>query len=69
MVFKVVMKYSDGEQEEDDEVFETEAEADEYGQTQVSNYETGGEVLHASNPGDHPQGAEDVDYEVIETDD
>lgn len=70
MVFKVVMQYPDGE-EEDDEVFETEAEANEYGLTQISNYHTGAEVLHMSNPGDYPSDGEDdeIDFDVIEVED
>lgn len=70
MGYKVVMKYSDGTVEEDDEVFDTEGEANEYGLNQVSNYQTGGEVLHLSNPGDHPLDAEDTaDFEIVEIDD
>lgn len=68
MSFKVVMKYSDGEREELDEVFETEGEAEEFGLEQVSNFSVGGEILHLSNPGDYPLPSESVeaDYEVFE---
>jgi hypothetical protein len=70
MSFKIVMKYSDGTIEEDDELFDTAEEANEYGLIQVSNYRSGGAVLHASNPGDHPLDAHDeADFEVIEVDD
>ena len=66
-VFKVIMKYPDGTREEDDEVFESESEATEYGLNQLNNYETGGEVLHLSNPGDYPLSDDDTaDFEVIE---
>jgi hypothetical protein len=66
-VFKVIIKYPDGTREEDDEVFESESEATEYGLNQVSNHETGGEVLHLSNPGDYPLSDDDTaDFEVIE---
>lgn len=69
MSFQIVMKYSDGTTEEDDELFETAEEANQYGLTQVSNYRTGGEVLHESNPGDHPLDADDAaDFQVIEVD-
>ena len=61
------MKYPDGTKEEDDELFESESEATEYGLDQINNYETGAEVLHLSNPGDYPLSDDDtVDFEVIE---
>ncbi|WP_228509310.1 hypothetical protein [Herbiconiux sp. VKM Ac-1786] len=65
------MTYSDGDREELDEIFETESEAEEYGLEQVSNFDTGGEVLHLSNPGDYPAPDEGVkaDYEVFEVED
>ncbi|CAB4897613.1 unannotated protein [freshwater metagenome] len=67
-MFKVVMKYPDGTTEEEDELFETEEEANEFGLTQCSNYSTGAETLHLSNPGDYPapDDDEDVDYDVVE---
>ena len=64
-MFKVVMRYPDGTTEEDDELFETELEAQDYGCTLLNNYETGGEVLHRSNPDDYPLEGE-ADFEVIE---
>lgn len=68
MAYKVVMQYPDGAEEEDDEVFETEAEADEHGLYMVSCYSQGGEILHMSNPGDYPLSDEEADFEVIEID-
>jgi hypothetical protein len=66
-MFKVVMKYSDGTTEEDDEVFPSETEAREHGSYLVSCYHEGAEVLHMSNPGDYPLVEDDdADYEVIE---
>lgn len=66
-MFKVIMKYPDGTRAEDDEVFESESEATEYGLDQLNNYETGVEVLHLSNPGDYPLSNDDTaDFEVIE---
>ena len=65
-MFKVVTIASDGTREEDDEVFETEAEADEYGQKLCSDYSQGGDVLHMHNPGDYPDTGDEIDYEVIE---
>ena len=68
-MYKVVMNYPDGTTEEDDEVFETEAEANAYGLDQCSNYALGGEILHMSNPGDYPlKEDDDADFDVIEVD-
>ena len=69
-IYKVEMKYPDGTTHEEDEVFETEEEAREYGADQINNYVVGGEVLHMSNPGDYPDipDIHDVDFEVIEVD-
>jgi hypothetical protein len=68
LVFKAVLKFSDGEEVEDDERFETEKEAEEYGLVMLSNYDTGAEVLNMSNPGDYPldDDDEDPDIEVVE---
>ena len=66
-MFKIVMSYPDGTTEEQEEIFETESEAHDYGLVQCSNYEAGGEVLHLSNPGDYPLDDDDeVDFEVVE---
>ena len=51
-MFKAVLKFSDGEEVEDDERFETEEEAEECGLVMFSNHNAGAEVLHMSNPGD-----------------
>ena len=68
--FKVVMNYSDGTSEEDDEIFETEEEAEEHGLYMCSCYNVGSETLHLSNPGDYPLDEDDdVDFKVIEVDD
>lgn len=65
--FKVVMIYSDGSREEDDEICETEAEAQEHGCYLCSCHNQGAETLHLSNPGDYPfDEVDDVDFEVIE---
>ena len=63
-MFKVVLKFSDGDEVEDDERFETEEDAEEYGLVMLSNYNTGAEVLHMSNPGDYPLRGDDADPEV-----
>lgn len=62
------MHYPDGTSEEEDEIFETEAEAEAYGADQCNNYSVGGEVLHMSNPGDYPLNDDEADFEVIEVD-
>lgn len=70
-MFKVVMQYPDGTTEEDDERFETEAEAEAYGSDQCNNYIVGCEVMHMSNPGDYPFDEDlvsEVDFEVVEVD-
>lgn len=69
-MFKVVMKYPNGERDELEEVFETEEAARDHGLYECDSYVAGAEVLHMSNPGDHPmdedEAFEGVDFEVIE---
>jgi hypothetical protein len=68
-MYKVVMNFPDGTTDEEDEVFDTEAEARAYGLNQYNNYMTGAEVLHLSNPGDYPLIEDDrVDFDLIEVD-
>ncbi|SBN95773.1 Hypothetical protein PFR_JS12-1_1391 [Propionibacterium freudenreichii] len=69
MAYKIVMQYPDGDSEEQDEVFDTEAQAVDYAGYLVSCYDLGGEVLNMSNPGDYPLSEEEADYEIIEVDD
>ena len=55
--------------EEQDEVFATEADAEEYGLYLCSCSREGAEILHMSNPGDYDYDEddfEDPDYEIIE---
>ena len=64
--FKIIF---DGE--EQDEVFDTEAEAEEHALYLVSCTRTGAEILHMSNPGDYDYDEdtfEDPEYEIIEVD-
>ena len=59
----------DGELE--DEVFNTEEDADEYGLYLQSCSREGAEILHLSNPGDYDydeDAFEAPDYEVVEVD-
>lgn len=68
-MFKVKLIFSDGDTEELDGVFDTEAEAEEYAIESISEYNLGGEILNMSNPGDYPLDDEiNVDFEVIEID-
>lgn len=67
-MFKVVTIGSDGRREDDDEAFETEAEAAQHGSQMCSDYSQGGEVLRMHNPGDYPDSDDQIDYEVIEVD-
>ena len=69
-MYKVVMEYPDGTREEEDDVFDTESEAEECGQYLCGCYKTGGEILNMSNPGDYPLEVVggDADFEVIEVD-
>lgn len=65
--FKIVFDGS-----EQDEVFDTAEEADEYALYLCSCAETGAEILHMSNPGDYYYNEndwEDPDFEIIEVDD
>lgn len=66
MVYKIVMQYPDGSTEEADDIFDTEGEANAYGMYLVSCHHLGGEILHMSNPGDHPLSDDEPDFEVIE---
>ena len=55
-------------EEEEDELFDSEEEAKEYGDYMISCSREGAETLYMSNPGDYPlEDYEDPDYEVIET--
>ena len=57
--------------EEEDEVFDTYEDADEYGLYLQSCCREGAEILNLSNPGDYEYDEEDFeapDYEVIEID-
>lgn len=56
-----------GDDFDDDEVFDTEEEAEQHALVVISNIHTGAEVLHLSNPGDYPEDdGVDPDYEIVE---
>lgn len=72
--YKVVFTFSDGEtydsyeENGEDGVFPTEEDAMEYIDQWMSDYSTGGEILHLSNPGDYPLEIvqEEPDYYIEE---
>ena len=65
--YQVLMQYSDGTEELDDEIFDTEEDAEEYGCYLVGCSRTGAETLNLSNPGDYPlDDYEDPEFEVVE---
>jgi hypothetical protein len=67
VMFKVVMCYDNGTKEEEDELFETQEAAYEYGLYMCSCFHEGAEILNLSNPGDYPlEESGDIDFEVIE---
>lgn len=70
MKYKVVMHYPDGENVEEDELYDIEEQAEEAGCYGCSCYSLGREILNLSNPGDYPLvDLDDCDFEVIEVDD
>lgn len=65
--FKIIF-----DDEEQDEVFSTEEDAEEYALYLCSCTRQGAEILHMSNPGDYDYDEdtfEDPEYEIIEIDD
>ncbi len=59
------------EDEEQNEVFDTEEEAEEYALYLCSCAREGAEILHMSNPGDYDydeDSFEDPEYEIVEID-
>ena len=68
--YKIIMIYSDGTEEEEDDLFDDQASAEEYAQYLCGCYHQGGEILNMSNPGDYPLDEDDdVDYEIVEIED
>lgn len=58
--YKPFLLFESGEELDLEEEFDTEEEAVDYGFQSVSDYHTGMDVLHMSNPGDYPEENEDV---------
>ena len=69
--YKSILRFSDGETYEDDELFDTEEQALEHASYLSSCYKSGMETLNMSNMGDYP--LDDIDdnitYELVEVDD
>ena len=64
------MSHIDGTSEEEDDVFYTEGDAEEYAHYLVSCSREGAETLNLSIPGDYPLDEyADPDFEIIEIDD
>ena len=69
MKYKVIMHYSDGTDEEEDELYDSEEQAEEVGNYSCSCHREGREILNLSNPGDYPlEDDDDCDFSVIEVD-
>lgn len=66
--FKLLMRYPDGTEEEEGELFDSEAEAEDYGNYMIACSSEGAEILYMSNPGDYPlEEYEAPSFEIIET--
>ena len=67
--FRAQLRFSDGETVDDDYTYDTEEEAEESALNMISNYRTGIEDFHNSNPGDYALDDDEIDYEIFEIDD
>ena len=69
-MYKVIMSYPNGAEEEDDDVFATREEATEHGSMLCSNYAAGVEISYLRATGDSPELDDDeqADFEVVEVD-
>lgn len=67
--YKIIMINSDGTREEEEDVFDTQEEAEDYANYLVNCSEDGAETLELSNPGDYPLDEfVEPDFEIIEID-
>ena len=55
--------------EEEDEIFNSEEDAEEHALYLASCTREGAEILHMSNPGDYDEDDYDDSYEIVEVDD
>ena len=70
--YKTIMHYPDGEDEEQDDVFDTQTEAIDYASYLVCCSRVETETLHWSNPWDYPYDEdefEEPEYSIIEISD
>lgn len=68
--YKIIMHYSNGISEEEDDIFDTEEYAEEYALYLISCGKVGAEILNLSNPGDYPlDDYDEPDFEIVEIDD
>lgn len=68
-MYKVIYHWTDGTDSEEDQLFDTEEEAEDAALYGLSCAKLGGEILEMSNPGDYPYNPddyEDDDYEIVE---
>lgn len=70
MKYKVLYHYPDGTDGEEEELYDSQDQAEEAGLYGCSCYSQGAEILNLSNPGDYPlDGSEDdCEFEVIQID-
>ena len=70
MPYKFIIHYPNGDYdsyEDDDKVYDTEDEAEDAANYDISCYHQGSETLHYSNPGDWDDESDaDISYEVVE---
>ena len=67
--YRVLVKHSDGTESLEEEAFDTEQEAEDYGCYMISCIRLGAETDFMSKPGDYPiDDFEDSDFEIIEED-
>lgn len=68
--YKVIMHYSNGISEEEEDIFDTEYDAEEYALYLISCGKEGAEILNLSNPGDYDlDDYDEPDFEIVEFDD
>lgn len=66
-MYKVIIIYPSGNRVEEDEVFNTRSEAEDYALEVCGAISEGSETMYLSNSGDYSE-ADDADYEIIEVD-
>lgn len=66
--YKVIMIYSNGDRDEQDELFSSEWEAEQHALYLIGCHREGGEIMKLSNFSEFEVDEEDPDYEIIEID-